>query len=161
MKPSQIKARDIMNGRFNVVHPESSLREALTVLSEQDAAALVVVNNAGRHVGFISMTEIIAHEIARVYDIKGLDSSFTETDEVAPLRDMDSAQELEDILAGGHVGSVMRTEMVVVSPDTPVTRLARAMSLRKTHFAAVARTGRPVGILSSMDILKALGRLSP
>jgi CBS domain-containing protein len=104
------------------------------------------------------MTEIMAHEISRIYDVRGLDPYLSESDEIAPLSNMDTAQALEEILSDGRVGRAMRTEMVVVSPDTPLTRLARAMALRKTHFAIVARAGLPVGILSSMDILQVLGR---
>ena len=54
-------------------------------------------------------------------------------------------------------GSVASTEVVTVTPDMPLADAARLMAEHElTHLVAVDGSGRPVGVVSTQDVARAL-----
>ncbi len=74
--------------------------------------------------------------------------------DVAPDR-----QRVIEELPGDAVGRFMTTAVVTVGPQTPLPELARIMANAHIHRVAVVdEQSRPVGIISSTDILAAVAR---
>jgi CBS domain-containing protein len=62
-------------------------------------------------------------------------------------------------LPRGAVRRYMTTEVITVEPETPLRQLARVMVDARVHRVLVVDgQRRPVGIVSSMDVLAAVGR---
>ena len=54
-------------------------------------------------------------------------------------------------------GSVASTEVVTVAPDMPLADAARVMAEHElTHLVVVDGSGRPVGVVSTQDVARAL-----
>jgi CBS domain-containing protein len=56
----------------------------------------------------------------------------------------------------GQVADFMTDEVETVTPDTPITEAARAMTANRIHRVVVVDQGAVVGIITSLDLL---GRL--
>ncbi len=61
--------------------------------------------------------------------------------------------------AGSSVASVMTPWTVSFEEDTEIKELARQMLAKKIHRVIVTREGRLCGIITSMDMLRALLKL--
>lgn len=58
--------------------------------------------------------------------------------------------------AATRVESIMTPWVVCFEEDTPVDELARQMLVKHIHRVVITRQGRLAGIVSSMDLLRAL-----
>jgi hypothetical protein len=61
-----------------------------------------------------------------------------------------------DLLEEHTVGEVMSRRVVVVDPETSVQAAARLMVQRQIHRLLVLEQGKLAGLLSSMDIVRAV-----
>jgi CBS domain-containing protein len=60
------------------------------------------------------------------------------------------------------VGQFMTADPVLVPPEMPVTELARSMIDAHIHrLIVVDRQRRPIGVVSSTDILAQVARMAP
>jgi acetoin utilization protein AcuB len=71
-------------------------------------------------------------------------------------RDLAIVEHLPKIAASVTVGAVMTREFYTVGPDEPVDRAARTMAKHKYHAALVVEEGRPLGVFTTTDALRAL-----
>jgi CBS domain-containing protein len=55
----------------------------------------------------------------------------------------------------------MTSNVIKVKPDTGLRQIARIMSKERIHRVMVMERGRVVGLVSSMDVLKALAKDQP
>jgi tRNA nucleotidyltransferase (CCA-adding enzyme) len=61
---------------------------------------------------------------------------------------------------GDRVCEVMTTSVATVSEDTPVEDVAECFARHRVKRAPVVRDGRPVGVVSRADIVRAIGRVA-
>lgn len=62
-----------------------------------------------------------------------------------------------DLMPEDEVGRYMTTEVVTTRPEAPIGEIARWMADAHIHRVIIVdREGRPVGVVSSTDILAAL-----
>lgn len=62
------------------------------------------------------------------------------------------------VRAGSEVGELMTANVVTVTPDTPVKRVANLMRGRSIGCVVVTEKGRVAGIVTTSDLLELLGR---
>lgn len=62
------------------------------------------------------------------------------------------------VRAGHEVGELMTKQVVTVTPDTTVKRVANLMRGRSIGCAVVTEKGRVAGIVTTSDLLELLGR---
>jgi CBS-domain-containing membrane protein len=67
-------------------------------------------------------------------------------------------QQVIDDLPGGAVRNYMTADVVTVGLRTPLPELARMMVDAHIHRIPVIEQGRPVGVVSSTDVLAAVAR---
>lgn len=76
-------------------------------------------------------------------------------------RDLKFALGLSGIsLRANRVGEIVRSELYTVSPDTPLTEVARAMAARRIGSAVVLEDDEVIGIFTTTDALSVLSTLS-
>ena len=178
-------AREIMTREVISLAPESTIREAMEILSTNHLSGAPVVSG-DRPVGVISMSDILA------FIIDAPDPGVTERTESladsweAPADGPDDDDDVEGVLADdawdeweegsdarvdqadpagrnlldqGTVEEAMNTEVLSVPPDASVRKAATMMRQRGIHRVLVTEGGRLVGIISALDIARAVSRV--
>ena len=143
-------AKDIMTKRVVTIRNKETVHDALLLMVENRLAALPVVNQAGRCVGVISQSDLIAE--ARDKDL--------ENEELAAghsLAELIFGATSFDELTSERVEDMMSDQVVMAAPDELVTSVADKMLGQQVHHIPVVDGQENlVGIVSTMDILAAL-----
>ncbi|HZZ81165.1 MAG TPA: CBS domain-containing protein [Gemmataceae bacterium] len=143
-------AADIMSKSMVIVPREMSLQGAARLLGRASVSGAPVVDDAGRCIGVISTTDFM-HWVE--HDQTPGTAGFKNT--------MSNPWQMsESIDACSHVKDCMTGNPVLVKPTTRIGELARLMMEAHIHRVIVVEgaSQRPVGIVSSTDILAAVSR---
>jgi CBS domain-containing membrane protein len=149
-----LRAADIMSRSIVIIPREMSLQGAARLLSGAGVTGAPVIDDHGRCIGVLSATDFM-HSVE------------SPQPHAQSTRPSDSAQHCawqipEGRLSSCHcVADFMTNDPVLVGPATPIGELARMMMDAHIHRIIVAdmATRRPLGIVSSMDILAAVARV--
>jgi len=138
-----------------IVIPERmSLRGAASLLRRASVSGAPVVNAEGRCTGVLSATDFLRR-------VEGVVPTA-----VLPCpcgQNLHSDWEIIDVetVPGDEVRAIMTRDAVTASPDAGIGELARMMLDAHIHRVIVTEAGdRPIGIVSSTDILAAIVRAS-
>jgi predicted transcriptional regulator len=147
-------AADIMSRNIVMIPRKMSLQGAARMLSRADVTGAPIVDDKGCCIGVLSATDFM-HSI--------------ETDgqpRYEPHRKADAFSHSWQIpegnlQPGGRVEEFMTKDPVFVGPGKSIGELARIMTDAHIHRIIVVdmATNRPLGIVSSMDILAAVARV--
>ncbi|HME27244.1 MAG TPA: CBS domain-containing protein [Acetobacteraceae bacterium] len=145
-----VTAGDLMTRDVAVVHPETSLLEAVKVMAGRRISGMPVVDDAGTIVGMISEGDLVRwHEGYTERQARWLDM-LADGGHLAPA-----------FLKGIHeqrrkVKSVMSPGATTVTEDTPARDVARLMYSKNIKRVPVLRDGKLVGIVARSDLVRAL-----
>jgi CBS-domain-containing membrane protein len=146
-----LTASDLMSTALVMVPQDMSLQSAAHLLSQADVTGAPVVDDAGRCVGVLSSTDFVhwAEKGPKKPPEHCVCSSWQIVEPATLPRD--------------QVKQCMTSDPVTVHPGTPIADLSRMMLDAHIHRVIVVdRSCRPVGIVSSTDILAAVARtMSP
>ena len=143
-------ARDLMSGEVITIPREMSVPGAAHLLRQYQISGAPVVDADGRCIGVFSRADFV---------------SWADREGGAPVRGRrelpcaHSAWQVMDNDTGApdQVGQYMTQDPVTVPPDSPIGDLARMMTDVHIHRVIVVDAeGRPVGVVSSTDVLAAL-----
>jgi CBS domain-containing protein len=146
-----IKAKDIMTTEIIIVTPETEIAQAAKLLLEKRINGVPVVNEAGKLVGILCQSDLIAQQKSIP-----IPSLFTLLDGYISLttsKRMD--KEVEKIMAI-KVAEAMTTKPVTVDPETDIETIASLMVEKNYHTLPVIDAGKLVGILGKEDVLRTL-----
>jgi CBS domain-containing protein len=145
-------AADLMTRDVAVVHPETSLREAVQIMAKRQISGVPVVDSAGTVVGVMSEGDLIRwHEGYTERQTRWLDL-LAEGSELAPMF-LQGIQEQHR-----KVKSVMTPGATTVTEDTPAREVARLMYAKNVKRVPVMRDGKLVGIVARSDLVRALAQ---
>lgn len=135
------------------VQKSSTLQDVTAFFIQHGITGAPVVDGAGKPVGVISMSDLMAHAA-------GLDKP----KEGAFLRELwqdDSHQALHDLTFEGNVtaGDVMTEFLIRVDESSPVRELLELMKTARLHRIFVTRQDVLVGIVTTLDLVMLLDRL--
>lgn len=147
-----LTAADLMSRNLVLVPEQMSLQGAARMLSRAQVSGAPVVNEQGRCIGVLSTTDIlhwvenasprnkpktVPEAVCHSWQIYG--------EEEAPSEDCVRCQ--------------MTSDPVMVAPNAPVGALAKMMIDAHIHRVIVVDASeRPIGIVSSTDLLAAMAR---
>ncbi|HTM56046.1 MAG TPA: CBS domain-containing protein [Pirellulales bacterium] len=154
---TSLRAEQIMTRPPISAAPGQSLAELVTLLIENRIGGLPVVED-GRLVGVISRSDIVRVQVL----MKALDGRVT--DELGWVIQADGFKHaatgefkgFRDSLASLTVADAMRDEVFTCTADTSAAEVADIMVRRHVHRVIVVEEERPVGIISSLDLVKLL-----
>ncbi len=127
-----VKVYELMQTHVRTVHCDATLAEAAVTLTAPHASALPVVDSRGRMMGVISGADVLAGK-----------------EELEPGR---GATLLEET----PVRRVMTPGSVTISPDADIREAAQQMLYADLPLLFVVHGGRPIGVVSTTDILRAV-----
>jgi acetoin utilization protein AcuB len=116
------------------VHPDLSIQDALALMRKEGIRRLPVVDARGHLVGIVSDRDLLH---ASPSDATSL-----------------SVWELNYLLSKITIEQIMTTDVISVSPDTPVEEAARIMADNKIGGLPVLRETELVGIITETDLFK-------
>jgi CBS domain-containing protein len=173
----EVTVGDIMQRDVTTVGPETSVRELTRILSDHGISGVPVVTASGAVVGVVSSSDVVrlaadAFEVGlsggpwRPGGLEGWDGpdEDEETSESAgfflPERSS-HAPELdlevdEDAFDGYRVADIMTPVSFAMSPTASVRELADFLLRGRIHRAVVTENGHLAGIVTTMDVLRAL-----
>jgi predicted transcriptional regulator len=141
-------ASDLMSRSLVLVPREMSLPGAARLLGKAHVTGAPVVDERGRCIGVISTTDFLT------YAEHGGHLKKSGPHSVCSWQILDSEESSHD-----KVEDFMNKDPVMVPPATGIGDLARAMIDAHIHRVVVVDEGnRPIGIVSSTDILAAVAQ---
>lgn len=139
-----LRATDLMQRDLITVDAEDTLREVERTLVDAQVSSVPVLDDAGTVIGVVSMRDVV--------------SRYAEQDELPGI-----VSEMGiDATDWGRTGDepcaadLMTAEFVQVAPDTKLAQMADAMVANATHRVLVVEDGRLLGLVSTMDVLRAI-----
>jgi CBS domain-containing protein len=158
-KTMGLRASDLMQTKLHTVHPDLSLPDLERAFLEARVTGFPVVEN-DRLVGVVSRSDVVrklateqsyAEYLSDYHrDIGGFESP----EPVEPLSQL--AARVGARLGSASVKDVMSGAPVTVSPDDPISHVARALMEHGIHRVLVTRDGRLEGIITSLDLVRLL-----
>lgn len=140
-----LTASDLMTAPVTTIPQETSLREAARLLCRSSISGAPVVDKEGRCLGVLSSSDFVTWA-----GKEGEATSF-----IAPWGEMISIDDSPD----DEIGHYMTAQPVTVAPVTSIGELAQMMvdaHIHRVLVMVVADQSRPLGIVTSTDILAAV-----
>jgi CBS-domain-containing membrane protein len=158
-RPLTLKARtaaDLMTEQVISIEETAPLHEAIATLVDRGFGGAPVINEAGRAVGVVTLSDIVVHDRNRVDYARPVPEYYLRSD----LR-----HEVGEDVGGFQVEAVDRTMVrdvmtpVVFSvrPETPVRQvIEEVLHLRVHRLFVIDGDGVLVGVIAMTDILRHL-----
>jgi CBS domain-containing protein len=143
-----MRARDVMTAPVITVQPSTPVAEIATLLLERRISAVPVVDGEGRVVGIVSEGDLLRRGETRT------DRQRPRWLEMMVNRDLQAAEFVKE--HGACARDVMTADVVSVDPDTDLASIARLLEQRRIKRVPVIENGRPIGIVSRANLLRAL-----
>ncbi|NIR47739.1 CBS domain-containing protein [candidate division KSB1 bacterium] len=162
MFPENLTAKQIMTSPVITVRDNRSVEEVSDLFIDNMISGAPVVNKNGRPVGVITLTDIVRNEKRR----ENIVSDKIASDYI--LRDYETSFNADELGSGYHieegetllVRDIMTPFVYRVKEDAPVKELAEIMTSGRIHRLFVTRDDEIVGIVTSLDFLKAVVKYS-
>ena len=155
-----LTAQDVMTKPATTLHESTSVLDAARTLCDLHVSGVPVVGAHGAAVGVLSLYDIVgylAHHEGPTHET-GVEYAEDDgdDDESAERWARSIGRRDRDWLRDTAVNEVMTGEMIAVAPDAPLAEVATLMEQRRIHRVVVAKNQRPLGVISTLDLLKAM-----
>ncbi len=155
--PAFLRANDIMSHPVLGVRLDDPVREAGRRMTKHGVSGLAVRDAKGRTVGVVSASDIVRYDSSRTCLVMGEQEYERLRDEAAGRIGSGFHMERPDDEA---VSEIMTPGVVAVSPEASVGHVAWLMGQKRIHRVFVEKGGRMVGIVTALDVARAMGRTS-
>jgi len=144
-----LTAEDVMSRNLLVIPHRMSLRAAAGMLSRADITGAPVVDETGRCVGVISAVDFLHFAQNGRPPRPPAHGSVSTAWQIVEMEQVPTEE----------VGTYMTKDPVTTSPTTTVVELAKTMMEAHIHRVIVVDAKlRPIGVVSSTDIIAAVAR---
>jgi len=128
-----MRVAELMQTEVQSTPPDAVVGDVVVTLAECRISALPVVDGAGRLLGVISTTDILASE-----------------------EEAENQEAREAVLEKTTVRDLMTPRPLTISPEADVSEAARQMLDADVHRLFVIADSRMVGVISTTDIIRAV-----
>jgi CBS domain-containing protein len=143
--------QDIMTRDVYAVGPDTDLGTVTALFSLRHISGVPVVDDAGRPLGIVTKTDLLAPGTRRRTQ-GGKPIYYRLRDGM--IHTLGSPRD-EHVGQDGVVGDVMSAYLFTVSPKSPLVDAMRLMTGDEIHRVVVVDNGRIVGMVTTMDLLRA------
>ncbi len=150
-------ARDIMQTHVVTVAPSDTQAAAMRVLSDEGIHGAPVIDEAGRVVGVVSVTDLLRAAVEAEDNARPGYGYFEEGVEQFPAGLAELLREgLEEGDRGPRVEEVMTGSIARVDPGATVQEVARTLRENRVHRVLVLEHDALVGVISTFDLIALL-----
>ena len=147
------RVSDVMNPDVMTVADDMTTDDLVRFLNEREISGAPVVDGQGHLVGVVSMTDV-GRNLAEPSDFSAPPSEFyRDTADEATLEDLGQRFVEEHTVT---VRQVMTPVVHQVPSTASVVEAARIMIEHHIHRLVVTQNRQPVGVVTSMDLLKVI-----
>jgi CBS domain-containing protein len=147
----ELRVRDAMTGTLFAVAPDTSLVTAARLFALHHVTGAPVIDEGCRPIGVISQSDLVDPERPRTGRFGRPIYYRVEAGAVQEVSD-------EGPISDGIVAHAMSPFVLAIAPDSPVSDAARLMVAENVHRLMVIERGRLAGIITTMDVLRAVAR---
>lgn len=141
-------AKDIMRKKVITIERFQTIQELAQLLQDRSITGVPVVDEDGLVLGVVSQTDLVR---VRREASSGVPAYHLEPDMPTSAVGM----HLED-MENTRVESIMTPGAIAFDENTPIEKLARAMTDLHIHRILITRSDKLCGIVTSLDMVKAL-----
>jgi CBS domain-containing protein len=147
-------AADLMTENPVSINQNANLKEALALFTDKGFMVAPVIDDAGRAVGVLSCSDILVHDREKVdYLAVAVETSPLATAEGESIRGGFQVENVDTT----RVADLMTPAVFSVRPSTPASKIiAEMVRLHVHHLFVVDGGGTLVGVISPLDILRAM-----
>lgn len=151
-------AADVMKRPVFRLQRGTVLREAARQLTDRNISGAPVIGEDGGLLGVVSLFDIVAQLAGLEAPESGRGGfySYRYPGEDAEEWESDVRQAEENPFDETTVEEIMTSKIISVKPETSLASVARKMVDEHIHRVLVMEDGRLVGVISTMDALRAL-----
>ena len=142
--------REIMTTDVLTFRPDDKVEDAMRVMVDRNVDAAPVVDEHGGLAGMLSNSDLIVQESELHFPT--VLSFLSATIEIGHKH---FEEDLRKAL-GSKVSDVMTAKPVTITPDDTIERAATLMHEKDVSRLPVVSDGKPVGIVSRNDVLRAI-----
>lgn len=155
----KVFAKDVMQKEVKSVRSDLSLSELETSFVDENVSGFPVVDS-GAILGVVSASDVLARICEERRDAKSPTSFY---EDHANMEFTDHADDWQSSKVGEQsehlcVRDVMNPDVISVPPDMPLQEVAAVMTDQAIHRVLVVENNELVGLISSLDIVRACGR---
>lgn len=149
-----VRARDLASSTVVTVPMTLSLKDLAIILHENEISGVPVVDDEGRLAGVVTKSDMVRYSATR------LTPRSQWPDFVRELFEEESELLSETICQednpDARVVDVYTPNVIVAHPEDDIHKLARLMREHRVHRLILVSEGKPVGVVSAMDLLQAI-----
>ena len=146
-----LKAKDIMTREIISVTLETSIKDLAHKFVETRVSSMPVVDESGDLKGIVSETDLVEQQKPlHIPTVMALFDGVFYLDSEKRFR-----QEVDRVTAQ-TVGEICNHEPVTCSPDATVREIAGLMTTHKAHLIPVMDSGKMVGVVARLDLIRAV-----
>jgi len=147
-------AADLMSENPISLREDASVQEAIALLTDRAFNAAPVIDESGRPLGVVTVTDILVHDREYVRYLK--------TEDVTVPADVESHRLPDDmgieVVDRTTISEIMTPAVFTIRESALVGEVVKTMMSRKVHHLFVSDdSGVLVGVISMGDILRKLG----
>lgn len=144
-----LTVQDVMTREVFAVTPDTSLLTTARLFAVRHITGAPVIDRHGRLLGVVTQTDLVDPDRDRTSRL-GKSVYYRITDHTDEVRGDDA------VSPEGIVADVMSPFVLAIAPDTSLREAAGTMVAEDVHRLLVTRDQELVGILTAMDVLRAL-----
>ncbi len=128
-----MKVIDLMQADVKTVRPDAVIGDVVVSLADAHISAMPVVDGHGRMVGVVSATDVLAAEA-----------------------EAEDGPAYSELIKNTLVQDLMTPHALTIGPEADVREAARRMLYAEVHRLFVAEGDRLIGVISTLDIVRAV-----
>lgn len=144
-----IRAKDIMTTDVITVTPDTTVEELGRLFIQKRISGAPVVDAENRLYGIVTENDLIKRN--ERFHIPTMIRLF---DAFIPLGGDSSIENEIKRMSASKVSEICKKKVVTVDPETPLNDIATIMSEEGFHLLPVVSSGKLVGIIGKMDVIK-------
>lgn len=151
-------ARDIMRRPVFRLTRGTILRDAARQLTDRNISGAPVIGDDGGLLGVVSLFDMVAQMAGLEAPEEGRGGfySYQYPGEDAEDWESDVRRAEENPFDETTIDEIMTPKIVSVAPGLPVEKVARRMVAERIHRVLVMEDGELLGVISTMDLLRAM-----
>jgi len=146
-------ARDVMQSHVISVSPEEPLVNVHRLFVEEEITGAPVVDSDGRVLGVLSSADLLRAVVEEEESATADPRYFRDFLEFSGPDWGSVPEDFQDRLAQLRAEDAMSPEPITVTPDTPISEVARTLRFHRIHRLLVEEGGRLAGIVTSFDLI--------
>ncbi|SHK34173.1 CBS domain-containing protein [Paramaledivibacter caminithermalis] len=147
-------AKNVMNRNVVSIKPDDTLKDAVALMVKHSISGLPVIDENKNIIGIISQSDVLRH---------GKKPFILETVDLLEIflyeQEPENYEKELKIALNMKIKDVMTKNIIAVSENTPVGKIAHLMIENEINRVPVIKQGKLVGIIGREDIIKAIAEV--